>query len=291
MKDPSIRCNFKDFSQVSPVRNMSKRVYEGQIDNKIMPITACIHKTPDGNMAAVCETGKQFGRWYFCEDKPFKSLSTGCPRRFLPSAVIFIGMRRFEALSHALHERLPFATIRTPYGKSMISARGIDDRWSRWRLLAELEADAEYDKWRAYVEAYHSLKKVWDEERYESIVTCLAPSGEKRHVRGQAVPSSRGLALQAEVVSVPDDVEELCDECFSECFILSRVTFGELSALKRIGTEAFKGSGLTEIHVPDSVEELSGKCFYRCFKLSRITFGEFSSLKWIGAEAFSEPLA
>ena len=45
-------------------------------------------------------------------------------------------------------------------------------------------------------------------------------------------------------IHIPDRVEELCDECFSWCEHLSRVTFGESSSLKLIGKRAFYGSGL-----------------------------------------------
>ena len=33
-------------------------------------------------------------------------------------------------------------------------------------------------------------------------------------------------------------------------------TFGESSSLKLIGKEAFKSSGVTEIHIPDDIERL-----------------------------------
>ena len=57
-------------------------------------------------------------------------------------------------------------------------------------------------------------------------------------------------------VSIPDGVEELCEECFYDCQNLSRVTFGESSSLKLIGKAAFNGSGVREIHIPDGIEQL-----------------------------------
>ena len=51
-------------------------------------------------------------------------------------------------------------------------------------------------------------------------------------------------------IDIPDGVEALYDECFSQCASLSRVTFGESSSLKLIGKEAFYGSGVREIHAP-----------------------------------------
>ena len=50
-------------------------------------------------------------------------------------------------------------------------------------------------------------------------------------------------------VSVPDSVEELCEECFCVCKSLSRVAFGESSSLKLIWKWAFSASGVVEIHI------------------------------------------
>ena len=88
-------------------------------------------------------------------------------------------------------------------------------------------------------------------------------------------------------ISIPDYVEDLCDQCFYKCENLCRVTFGESSSIKRFGVEAFSFCALNEIQVPDSIEEICDKCFYQCSRLSRVTFGESSSLKRIGVEAFS----
>ena len=48
---------------------------------------------------------------------------------------------------------------------------------------------------------------------------------------------------------IPDSCEEICAKSFKEWESLSRVTSGESSSLKRIGIEAFRGSGLEEIHI------------------------------------------
>ena len=50
--------------------------------------------------------------------------------------------------------------------------------------------------------------------------------------------------------------------------------------------EAFRGSGVVEIHIPDGVEEFCDWCFCECENLSRVTFGESSSLKLIGKGTF-----
>lgn len=88
-------------------------------------------------------------------------------------------------------------------------------------------------------------------------------------------------------ISIPDSVEEICDECFCRCRSLARVTFGQASSLKRIGVKAFKACAqLTEIQVPSSVEELCDKCFFECKSISRVTFVQAPLVKQIGVKAF-----
>ena len=89
---------------------------------------------------------------------------------------------------------------------------------------------------------------------HESVSACLIVCG---------VIGLRGLRnmQRARFVSLPDSVEELCDECFYWCDDLSRVTFGESSSLRRIGERAFYECRLDEIHIPDHVEELCDECF------------------------------
>ena len=88
-----------------------------------------------------------------------------------------------------------------------------------------------------------------------------------------------------EEVILPDSVEELCEACFCDCVCLLSATFGESSALKVIGKEAFRNTQMDEIHIPDGVEVLGDECFHTYY-LERVTFGESSSLKLIGEEVF-----
>ena len=62
-------------------------------------------------------------------------------------------------------------------------------------------------------------------------------------------------------VSIPNNVSELCEDCFKGCKGLQRVTFGPSSSLERIGAWCFEGSGVEEFAVPDSVRELCECCF------------------------------
>ena len=71
-----------------------------------------------------------------------------------------------------------------------------------------------------------------------------------------------GPALrQLRYVSIPNNIRELCDDCFRECKSLRRVNFGSSSSLERIGDSCFEGSGVEEVSIPDSVRELCKGCF------------------------------
>ena len=96
-----------------------------------------------------------------------------------------------------------------------------------------------------------------------------------------------GRALQQlRDVSVPNNVCELCDCCFSGCWNLHRVNFDSSSSLERIGVECFQGSGVEEMSIPDGVRELCDRCFQWCKSLRRVNFGSSSSLERIGFQAF-----
>ena len=67
--------------------------------------------------------------------------------------------------------------------------------------------------------------------RYKSVEVYLVLSG----VRNRNDSGWRRVVRMVELVSIPDDMEELCEKCFFWCKSLSRVTFGESSSLKLIG--------------------------------------------------------
>ena len=54
------------------------------------------------------------------------------------------------------------------------------------------------------------------------------------------------------------------------------------ASLKLIGKEAFRRTGIREIHIPGCIEELCEGCFSCCKSLSHVRFGESSSLRLIG---------
>ena len=188
-------------------------------------------------------------------------------------------MRRFAGVSRDLHEKLPVSIVKISHSTSTVFTRSGFDGMQRQMVLSEFEASQECDE-------RETLKDILHDESHESLVVYLVLSVLTGQENSQGGPFWRVFAQRVQSVSVPDSVEEIFDKFFSGCTILSRVTFGECSSLKRIGIEAFCGGCLSEIHIPDSVEELCDKCFCECKSLSRVVFGRSSCLKRIGIEAF-----
>ena len=189
--------------------------------------------------------------------------------------------RTFERLNDALHERLPFSTAKTARSLSTVFEGSRYTLRDQQKVVVESEPNRE----KLGTETSDSLKETLSDDVHESVVAYLVVSG----VIGQNV-GLRGLrnTQRARFVSIPDKVEELCEECFYECESLSRVTFGESSSLKLIGNGAFRETALVEIRIPDGVEELGEECFADCDSLSRVIFGESSSLKLIKKGAFCQ---
>ena len=88
-------------------------------------------------------------------------------------------------------------------------------------------------------------------------------------------------------ITIPDTVREICDECFSGCFSLHRVTFGSCSILERLGRKWVSETKVEEVMVPDTVREICDQCFWFGGSLHRVTFGSCSSFERLGIAAFS----
>ena len=196
--------------------------------------------------------------------------------------------RRFERLDSVLHERLPFSVVKVSYSPSDVFQGSISDRMDQHRVLAELKGNEECNEENPCTETSDTLDEILSDECGERAAVYLCLCGMQGLVSGYETSFWCDLEQHVQLVSIPDHVEELCDECFSGCENLSHVTFGESSSLKRIGKKAFYGTGLRDIHIPDSVEELCDKCFKLCESLSRVRFSELSSLKRIGKKAFHD---
>ena len=192
-------------------------------------------------------------------------------------ASMYSSKRRFLTLSLDLHEKLPLAAIKISHSSSNIFSGSIYDETDARRILTEFEVNGECNEEESCDETSDGLKEILDDD-----VSYLVLSG----VRNQKSSVWRKLAEQAQLVSIPDNIEELGTYCFRDCDKLLRVTFGESSSLKLIGADGFLLASVREIHIPDSVEKLVAGCFRHCYHLSRVTFGESSSLKRIGMCAF-----
>ena len=91
--------------------------------------------------------------------------------------------------------------------------------------------------------------------------------------------------LQLQHISIPSNVRELCDRCFSGCSSLRCVTFAGSPSLERIGVSCFECTGIEEVSIPKSVRELCDRCFKKCWYLRRVRF-DSSSLERIGVSCF-----
>ena len=144
-----------------------------------------------------------------------------------------------------------------------------------------------------------------------AFANCLCAEGGLSFPDGVGLCVSRGLLLQngfrvlsfidgIKEVAIPDEVQELCDSCFSGCSFLRRISIGPHSRLERMGIRAFSwtkprwihgpepvGCPIEEIFIPNVVREIGDHCFAACYSLRRVTFGSAPHLERIGVEAFS----
>lgn len=65
-----------------------------------------------------------------------------------------------------------------------------------------------------------------------------------------------------ESITIPGSVTEIGDEAFSKCKNLKSVTLSE--GLKKIGSNAFTYTNITELTLPDSLESIATDAFYGC---------------------------
>ena len=184
--------------------------------------------------------------------------------------------RVFDILGHVVQEKIPMSVVKISHGLSTLFEGSVYDRSGKRRIIAEFEANGD----QSCPETSTTLRNILcDKGCNRDAYLVLAGVGSPANVWCE-------LTQCVQFVSIPDSVEELCEQCFSETKRLLHVTFGESSSLKKIGKRAFYQSGLREIHIPDSVEELCEECFSECETLFRVVFGESSSLRTIGERAF-----
>jgi hypothetical protein len=114
-----------------------------------------------------------------------------------------------------------------------------------------------------------------------------------RHVSisGNWVLGSTGTSIVGHVgvateVVIGNDIEELCDACFSCQSTLSLVSFEPDSRLRRIGERVFSESLLRSITIPSAVEIIGEQCFWCCLELSIVRFEPNSRLSVVAKDAF-----
>ena len=74
-------------------------------------------------------------------------------------------------------------------------------------------------------------------------------------------------------INIPNSVTKIGEQVFSNCPMLSSVTFENASQLKEIGAQAFvNATSLNKIIIPSEVEELKMGLFNGCSKLSSVDF-------------------
>ena len=80
------------------------------------------------------------------------------------------------------------------------------------------------------------------------------------------------------------DMTSIPDYAFYNCTNLSNIELPD--TLETIGTNAFQGSGLTEVVLPPNLIKLNGSTFYYCTKLESVTFND--KIQSIGGYAFRD---
>jgi uncharacterized Fe-S cluster-containing radical SAM superfamily protein len=87
-------------------------------------------------------------------------------------------------------------------------------------------------------------------------------------------------------IAIPSDIEILGQSSFSNCKLLSSISFESDSHLRQFGASTFSYSSLKSIVVPRTVEVLGVSCFSFSQSLSSLSFDSPSQLKRIESRAF-----
>jgi hypothetical protein len=91
----------------------------------------------------------------------------------------------------------------------------------------------------------------------------------------------RGTPLS--IICIPANVTSIHNDAFSNCSILTIVTFASDSQLQTIGNGAFeRSSSLSSIEIPESVTSIGNWAFDGCSSLTSINFAQESRLETIG---------
>ena len=90
--------------------------------------------------------------------------------------------------------------------------------------------------------------------------------------------------MELQSISLPDSVTEIGDSVFEACFALKTIRLS--NNLKKIGTGAFRDSGVTELVIPEGVTLFPNDLCKGCKNLTSVTIP--GTVKWIEDYNFSE---
>ena len=89
---------------------------------------------------------------------------------------------------------------------------------------------------------------------------------------------------ELEKLKLPDSLEEIDGDCFSDYENLETIKFG--NNLKKLGNKVFNGcTKLNEVSLPETLEEIGSGCFGHCEDLKTVKIGK--NLKKLGSLVFS----
>lgn len=104
--------------------------------------------------------------------------------------------------------------------------------------------------------------------------------GDMADYSGEAAPWSQ-YQTKITHLTVGENVASIGDNAFENCENLTSADIG--GSVKIIGSDAFRGTGLTEVTLPDSVTDIESRAFMDT-RLTGVTLGE--GLETIGTQAF-----
>ncbi|KAK8891616.1 hypothetical protein M9Y10_028831 [Tritrichomonas musculus] len=144
----------------------------------------------------------------------------------------------------------------------------LNDGWSSWALkLNSINVSPKNPRYKTDNEKKFIFgKSSIEQENFDVLVFCVR---------------------DAEKVTIPDFVEIIGPNCFSECKMLSTVETSDNSKLRIIEYSAFSGSNIESISIPPHLTKIGDVAFSSCSSLLRVEIPADSDLQIIGKRAFA----
>ena len=176
-------------------------------------------------------------------EKATGKLVLGCQTTVIPNSVTIIG----EAAFHGRHNM-----------KSMIIPESVKEieggAFAYCTGLEEIQIPAGVEKMGWWVFTHTPLKNI-------TLPAALTEIG----------PDAFSNCENLESVSIPDGLVEIPDNCFKECGALTSVN---LNQVKRVGVNAFFGTGIEELTIPATLTEVGIEAFSWNGAMKKVTFEE-----------------